>query len=387
MAQIVSQSEISKKILELYRQWTQSQESMAPGTGETIIIDDLADQRTLFSEESPVRLENGFQQILESSGCLPYDHVLKIHNSIAYQESIGKEATVEAVAKTGGDFVEVPEDYLVALRKSVEDLQSSIGNSPSPPAGDRPDLMIWVQAIIDDGFDFLKSRCPILQPIDISLIESDGHPEFAARVKTDEFGRLICVMPSLQTPTPLFLYQMIHEVLGHGLHFSQLKANKLLQKGTPHLLALSIHTHENFFLEAMAQLITTKMLWSDWNLPNKKKIQLCDLKERLVRASIHKILPKLLAAEISIDEAARLHMNYCPGMLNGEIIKRRYSALKASTFNSKVFANYFSAFKAVEPLLAAKEEQFFSIFPPLIQEYYTPESLRQFVKSVCEPKF
>lgn len=378
-------AETSKMILQIYRHWTEQEENSNEGSGEKIVIDDLANHRESI-EGGLNDVKALFQEVLAHHKDHQPIKTLKIKNSLAYLESLGQKPSRKSIEDSGAELIDVPDSYFFESQKKIAELEATVDSLPMPSPVEGTNLDILGQAIVQSGYSYLKSKCPQLFPIDISFVPPDGHMDFASKVKTDRVGSLYCVLPSSNMPAPNYILLLIHEILGHGLHFSQIRQNTDLQKNFPHLLCFSVHTHENFLLEAVAQLITTRLLLSDWDLPYKKRIQLSDLKELRIRASIHQILPKLLDGEMSLDEAASLHAELCPGKLSNEVLKGRYASLLSSTFTSKVLVNYFSSYNSIQPLLSLKDQDFYKILPELLSQYFTPELLRDFVRNTCDSK-
>lgn len=378
---IKSSSLASDQLAKAYRAWDSQVKNSTSENPYIVCVDDLSN----LPRHSLVHTSDGFAYALDTfneahqnSSKFPKEAFLKITNSLAFISAQNLEPTKFAVENCGGIFELTSENSIRQMTEEIKYLETlpshqfeSFNTENSYP---------FAQDLIESGYTYLSSKIKDLLPLDFRFDEPRSQNLFGAQVVTDERGAIVCQMPSKQSISPLFYLTIIHEILGHVLHFTQLRGCVELQS-QPHLLCLSNHTHESFFIEAIAQLITTYLVKkSSWHWPQKNSLYLADLKYHRNQTIAHLLMTNIIEGKINSQDAARTHHDLCEQVGSSQALAMKYQSVVSNLFSIKLALNYAPSFDAIKPLLAQDEENFFPILSKMIHKYFTPESLKTFVK-------
>jgi hypothetical protein len=167
----------------------------------------------------------------------------------------------------------------------------------------------------------------------------------------------------------------IHEIAGHVLHFSQLLQNESLRAEAPHMLCLSIHTYDNFFIEGIAEFMIS--IFAERILPVPTLLRMDLKRHELIAMVRHKNLTELIENKIGLDEAVERHQTYLGG--DGANLRKLYESLSKDIFFCCHFLVFFSAHQTLLPALNLPEEQFQRFLIKLLGSHHSPRDLDQLV--------
>jgi hypothetical protein len=167
----------------------------------------------------------------------------------------------------------------------------------------------------------------------------------------------------------------VHEIAGHALHFSQLLRNETLRTEAPHLLCLSIHTYDNFFIEGIAEFMVS--VFAERLMP-APTLLLLDLKRHELIAMVrHKNLTELIESKISVDQAVERHQAYLGG--DEANLRKLYESLRNDMFFCCHFLVFYSAHQALLPALELPEAKFQRFLVKLLGSHHSPQQLDDLV--------
>lgn len=372
----------SERLVHAYRSWASQIEASNPGSSHKIFMDDLSSLAAVSSIDNspPSDCMSVFQEALQMPDIFSEPDLLKIRQSLAFAKFMDAVPTREAVVACGGRFESATSTMtdIEEITRQIEELEKSkLVDFPSTSDTSYD----YAVKIAEYGWNYFKSKRDDFKPLDFQIRKLNPSSHFTAQVVTNADGNIFCEIPFDKPVNAGFAGLLIHEILGHVFHFTQLKSSDI-PKSTPHLLCLSIHTHEGFFIEAIAQLVTTYISSTHaLNLPGKEQIALHDLKHQRTQALAHYLITLLIDGELDLTEAIKIHFEHSNGSMSMEFLKERYTAITRNLFAVRTGLNYYSSFKAVKPLLKLGDDQFFSVLKEMVNGYFTPESLELFVLS------
>lgn len=374
------QQALSKDIVKAYRAWFHELEQVEAGKGRTVFMDDLSGVPNDSDNKIAGNWKNVLRQVDDNQALYPAEFTRKIRESLVYIENENTVPSRPNVERSGGVFGKNIEDDIVSFSKMIASLEQDV-------AGEFPKFegtsLEYTRHVASSGEAYIRSYCPSLKSMEYSIEEMPSNALFLAQVVTNNQGNIVCQLMS-QTPVGQVLaYICVHEILGHVLHFTQLKHSSIATE-SPHLLVLSLHTHESFFIEGIAQILTYFLLVkSSWDFDGLKYTRLACLKHMKLLAILHLVTTEIIDGKIAFDDAVRRHLEIDPAA-NQTFIKSRYDSTFQDFYSVKALLNYYSSFQAVYPLASLKEPDFFRILPELLTTYFTPESLEKFVFEKCE---
>lgn len=370
----------SVKLANAYRSWDFLTRKSLPSGPFIIVVDDLANlDRSQFNRHSEIDdILETFESILKSPNDLSELELLKVKNSVAFLKSKDLKPNRELVSQCGGEFKKIDLNEISVLSSKIKELGRGL---PGKYIEQIDSSKNYAYKIIESAYSFLRAHLGNLPALEFTFTKPAASNPFGAQVITDFSGKLILELPENQSFDPMFPNMILHEVLGHVMHFSQLKSNSSLQ-AKPHLLCISNHTHESFFIEAIAQLISGFLIFNqNWNFTGKDLMMHSELIYHRNQAIAHYNMTEIIDGKRSSAEAAQIHLDLCEQTGNIERLSQKYESITNDLFSVKVALNYTCAFAAVESLLRKSHSEFFKIFSQLINEYHTPETLKNFVLS------
>ena len=167
----------------------------------------------------------------------------------------------------------------------------------------------------------------------------------------------------------------LHEIGGHVLHFTQLLKHAVLRGAQPHALCLAIHTEDSYFIEGVAQFLTT--LFADRLTEGPTPLHLDVARYELSFALRHKNLTELIEGRITIAEAAQRHQTYLgdePGAM-----RRFYEALLRDVFLACQALVYYPSHQALLPAATLPDQQLDGFVSELLSKPYDPVGLEDLV--------
>lgn len=150
------------------------------------------------------------QTLLKSQQSDPYS-TLKLKQSLAYQKTQDDKPTVENVRATGAVFVDVSDQDIEQLRSKVS-IPSTLHASVSTPE--------FVENIGLQGLLSLRPYLDVPDFLPCEVIFSDAVSSFDAIVATNDDGKMVCTFHSSVEPSINLAKTVIHEIVGHALHFT-----------------------------------------------------------------------------------------------------------------------------------------------------------------------
>jgi hypothetical protein len=364
--------EASRNLVLAYRTWADEVKATINRPDSIVFMDDLSN---IERDGKRVDWRNEFAKAASSKNLFSEAELLKVNQSIAFAEYLTVAPTKATVLACGGEFGLISESEITRLKDEILILEGQIGEDI--------DLSIepieFAEALVTSGMRYLQEKMPWLHGITtkISFINPDS--PFGAQVITDQDGNIVCELRLPEKINPKFVDTLIHEFLGHVLHFTQLKNNEEIQNDCPHLLCLTLHTHEPFFIEGIAQVLSLKMLKSNWDLKGKTRVLLENAKFRKTLAIVSFVLSKILDGSVPKSEAGKLHCSYSGEESELEKFEKVYDQTLRDLFVTKIRLNYHQSIMALEPLLKLNDDKFYYSMNRLLNDYYTPASLRKFV--------
>ncbi len=372
-------SKISQNIVHAYRARAKQTAKAGQIFDRTIFMDDLSGVSCVDSCE---KQQSNYREVLTDFLNADFSDLekKKIIQSLTFEESIDTKPKKSLIAQLGVQFCDLEEieEVIDRLTNEITYLQGHI-DLEFP----KTDLKAidYATDLSKDGLKYIRENCYGLCPVDFLIGELQPHNAFNAQVVTDQSGAIVCEIPGHSTISPSFAYIIIHEIMGHVLHFTQLGSNSTLKELSPHLLCLSIHTHEKFFIEAIAQLITKFMLLkSRWSFPGKEMALLSLLKHERNLAAMHYLFGEIIEGTMSSSEAAARYISYGKIDQDAAAFAKRFDVTVSSVFETSVMMNYYPSLRAMKPILDLTESRFFGMLPQLLTTYFTPETLTEFVR-------
>ncbi len=302
---------LSRKLVQAYRTWFNEAEQLeaSHGGGRTVYMDDLSG-----IEDNPQLLDGSdwrsiFKEAINKQQLFPDDFVRKIRESLHYFENRKAKPRLSDLIISGGVVGKNIENDLQRYSQLIEQLENE-SHADFPDFQGTP--MEYAKDLASQGESFIKTFCPQLRFMQYSLEEAPSNSLFLAQVITREPGNIVCqLMPQIKV-TSLFAYIIIHEIVGHVLHFTQLKDSKIKLE-SPHLLLLSLHTHESFFIEGIAQIITYFLLVkSSWKFAGSYHVKLNCVKQMKLLAILHLVTAEILEEKSKIEDAVVRHLELDP---------------------------------------------------------------------------
>lgn len=167
----------------------------------------------------------------------------------------------------------------------------------------------------------------------------------------------------------------LHEVAGHVLHFSQLLNDKAQRDLAPHLLALAIHTYDAYFIEGIAQFLTS--VYVEKIMPGPTLLNLDVKRTELWVAVRHKNISELIEGACDSVAAAAVECGY----LGGDQAKlcQVYEAIRKNIFFCCQFLVYFPSHQALLPALRLAEPALGKFLGSLLRRHHSPEELDRLV--------
>ncbi len=365
--------EMSRNLVLAYRSWAEEVKVNLARPDSIVYMDDLSN---VPREKTKVDWNKEFAAAVEAKELFNEAELLKVHQSIAFAEYMTLPPSKDTVQACGGEFGLISESEIKKLSDEIYALQNNLHAEQIESILSPKDFAI---DLVNSGMTFLQEKMPWLYGITTKISYINPDSPFGAQVITDHNGDIVCELRIPEVLNPKFIDTLIHEFLGHVLHFTQLKNNEILQQSCPHLLCLTLHTHEPFFIEAIAQLLSLKILHSDWPLLGKAKVLLENAKFRKSLAIVSFVVSQILEGGISQSEAAKLHCSYSGDNSEQDRFEKVYSQTLKDLFVTKVRLNYHQSIMAVYPLLSLSDVHFYDAMRPLLNNYYTPAALRSYV--------
>ncbi len=365
--------EVSKNLVLAYRTWADEVKSTNSRPDSIVFMDDLSN---IDRSHKKVDWRKTFHDALETKDLFSEFELLKVRESLAFSESLFDAPTKATVKACGGEFGLISESEIFRTQEEIATLEDQVD-------GEDIDLaaapLEFAESLVSCGMSYLLEKMPWLCKISTKISPLNPESPFGAQVITDNNGEIVCELRIPKKLDATFVDTLIHEFLGHVLHFTQLKNNEKIQKECPHLLCLTLHTHEPFFIEGIAQILSLKMLTNDWAFKGKSKVLLTNAKFRGTLAIVSFVLSQVLEGSVSATEAGKLHCYYSKSVADRERFEKVYEQTLRDLFVTKIRLNYHQSFMAMEPLLSLSDEKFFQLMPRMLNEYFTPASLREFV--------
>ena len=167
----------------------------------------------------------------------------------------------------------------------------------------------------------------------------------------------------------------LHEVAGHVLHFTQLLADETLRAQTPDRLCLAIHTYDAYFIEGVAQFITSVYL--DRIAPGPTLLRMDVKRSEVWFAVRHKNLSELIDGRIDPARAAAREAEY----VGGEESKLRavYEKILEDAFFCCQTLVYLPSHRALLPALDFDDARLAEFLGALLTGYHTPGDLDRLV--------
>ncbi len=379
MGGVLSTYDQSIEILNAYRTWAAHEESLKTDAGLIVYMDDL----TLVPRSLPSNFS--WRNVILDLG-LQYDapknvELRKVSESRNFLLSRDKAPSRSLITECGGFLI--PEDKIEAgissLSEEIDEIERSIEDDfPQIEC----DAITYTKDLAKSGFRYTKELWPTVKEFDLLIEPMPSHNLFLAQVITDLQGRIVCRIREDSPINARLAYTAVHEVLGHVLHFTQLRDNKTLSQEKPHLLALSLHTHEAFFIEGVTQLFTYYLLTkSAWAFPGSRHAALSCVKHMKMLGIMYRVTLEILDGKTSLNRASSRHLDFEKQPQNVQFLQERYEATMQDLFSAKVMLNFFASFCEAMPLARLDVESFFKVLPEFMSTYFIPETFLQFVSS------
>lgn len=357
------------QIAEFYLSWTESVRRSDANRATEIVIDNLSDLRSVSQNLSELQVE----EFLSQSPSEPRTK-LKLQQSLAYLRARGEKPSVQNLSDTGAVFVDVTDNDLELLRSKA---------SLEPVEYEETDLNAFIRKVGQQGIQALSEWTDRAVNVEWRLELPNEISTFDAMVKTDSEGRLVCAIPADSEVGAGLATTVLHEVAGHAVHFNHLRRNQDLKRNFPHLLCLSLHTHESFFLEGVAQFLVLLALERGQGIEHAAELKARTYAWTLTMALAHRNLSQVVRGKISLEEAVEFHLKHDnTGRVTAPMIRRRYSDSLSDLFACKTTLNYYSSFKVMFPLVDAPADRLRTYVPELLSTYFVPEELAEFVREI-----
>lgn len=312
----------------------------------------------------------------------------RIEQSLFFiEQNPGEPVTKEAVIKRGIPWRPVQEAQLVRLKDQARNLRLRLIDTGqlsdesfrarydrrSGKAGVAADLGVAGRA----GLDRIGARFPRLSPAVFSTKETATSLPWSNMVTFEEgVIRLIANIGPLPDYSPGRQgFLAIHEICGHVLHFSQLLRSENLRATSAHLLCLSIHTYDSYFIEGIAQFISS--LYAERVYPGPTLSHL-DIKQcELFVAVRHRNLTELIEKRIEVREAVEFERSYLGG--DKAKIAAYYEVVLKDVFFSCQTLVYYPSHQALLPALTLPDAELERFLGGLLGEHHSPVDLDRLV--------
>lgn len=381
---MLSKTSFSDDVIAVYRGWYRLVESERGWErAKWVLINDLS-----LSTIEP----RSFESLSDVRGALERLLALapagksaeRIEQSLFFlEQDPGEPVTKEAVIKRGIPWRPVKEAELDRLKDQVRDLRLRLIDSNqlseesyrvryerrAGRAGVAADLGAAGRA----GLDRIGASFPRLSPALFETKEIASQLPWSNMV-TFEDGviRLIANIGPIPDYSPGRQgFLAVHEICGHVLHFSQLLRSEKLRATSSHRLCLAIHTYDSYFIEGIAQFISS--VYAERVYPGPTLSHL-DIKQcELFVAVRHRNLTELIERRIDAREAVEFERSYLGG--DEAKIAAYYEAVLKDVFFSCQTLVYYPSHQALLPALELPDAALARFLDDLLGEHYSPAEL------------
>jgi hypothetical protein len=298
------------------------------------------------------------------------------------EQKPGQPVTKDDVLRRGIPWRPIDDRALDGLRAQYEALRSGLlesGGLSREALGTRFAFKSGPPGVIDELEDMgqailarFQDRFPALTPGRFSAREVVS-PSPVHNLVTCEDDALWYVAnrnPTVDYNDGRREFLALHEVGGHVLHFSQLLADNPLRGPRSHLLCLAIHTFDSYFIEGIAQFLTS--LYVERIAPGTPLAM--DVKRsELWFAVVHRNMTEIIEGAIGVDRAAEREREYLGGDLGA--LRSVYEGLAKDVFFSCNVLVYHSSHETLRPLLALDGPALDGVLSQLLRGHFSPAEL------------
>lgn len=168
----------------------------------------------------------------------------------------------------------------------------------------------------------------------------------------------------------------LHEVGGHILHFSQLLADQTLRDKRAHLLCLSIHTSDSYFIEGIAQFLTSLYVR---RIAPVSLLAMDVKRSELWFAIVHRNLSDLIEGKVDVEGAAERELAYLGGDMR--TLRTIYTGLSKDVFFCCNALVYHSSRETLAPALDLEGPVLERFIGRLLTGHFNPSELDGLVSS------
>lgn len=375
------------KLISVYRGWYEfALKDQGWERAKWILIDDLSGSAVKpanFGSLADVR--GGLEDLIESDPDAKTTE--RIKQSIFYlDQKPGDAVTKEAVLKRGLPWRPVTESEIARLHAEYQAIRGELisegrlseagADARYKPQAGGAGVAAQIQALGLTAVKGFLTRFPELRPANFEVREVLSPLPWSNMVTYEDGIKYVANRGELaDNGEGRQGLLALHEIGGHVLHFSQLLADQSQRNAAPHLLALSIHTYDTYFIEGIAQFLTS--IYTELIAPEDKLLRM-DVKHYELEVALrHKNLTDLIEGKTDIDKAARLDEDY----LGVDAAQRRrfYEVSLKDAFFCCLRLVYYPAHQTLLPALRLDEAKLRGFLKKLLHSHYSPAELDRLV--------
>lgn len=308
----------------------------------------------------------------------------RLQQSLFYLEQRpGERVTKEDVFQRGIPWREIDDAVLEGIRREFEDCRRKLvdsGRMTRAQASSRyerragePGVAAQIQVLGEEHLQRLYKLFPRLSRATFEAREvASARPWTNMVTYEDDRIRLVANRGELSDLGEWRRgFLALHEIAGHVLHFTQLLGNDELRARAPDRLCLAIHTYDAYFIEGVAQLITSIFL--ERIAPGPSLLRMDVKRSELWFAIRHKNLTELIDGRIDTVRAAEREADYVGG--DGGKLKAVYEAIVKDAFFCCQTLVYFPSHRALLPAMSFDDARLAAFLSELLTGYHTPDDL------------
>lgn len=390
--------ELNRRIISCYRGWKALALRDAGEEGANrVLIDDLAPESppTVFASRVDVARE--LDALLELTalwkeaplGLSRYSRAKLTHSRAFLSQTPGERVSRAAVAARGTPWREVTDSRLSAHRERLSSMRRAMAEADFSLDSQREyfDQRLAQEAVIpairgsaETWLGRLHIRFPSLVPAPFRLEARQSLAAWRNRVTHDgrEFVLLVNLAPHVVYTRSLTEVLALHEVCGHVVHLQQLAASPRIRDVHPELLCFSIHTHDSYYLEGVAQFVSWMMAAPQGEAPSPLAAEL--LRSELLMLVRQRNIMDLLEGRIDVASAAARHRADFPDTPDAEGV---YSRIVSDPFSACQTLNYVSSLDDFRPALASTAVRAAeAVFTSSMDGFFDPQDVGRLCNSV-----
>lgn len=382
--------DLMKEIVAIYRGWHLLEQQNGTFMSKiAVVIDDLASininpKEYQNNEQVKADLDKALIKCIDVNTFWAKYTQDKLNQSLMYLNQLQTKAqiTPELIEKRGTKWYAVSDEEIEVLFKAVslnkllllnkyEDTTSYFEVSlPFEVLTNK--IRELSSNLIESTKKLFAGTFPVFQ-FDITTVAMPA----SWRMMVNHSGGRFKLVVNLYNPFTLSVVEnlSIHEVCGHMVHLAKLQQQSDTQMGNPHLLCFAIHTQDAYLLEGVAQLIAAANV--HYFAEDGSLIKTAFKQFVLEFAVRQRNIMDLIKGCCDINYTVERHIYYLGGKRN--IIKEMYSFIVNDPFFCCQVLNYYSSYKALEPLLSLSLENFKKNLATITTGFYSYQDIDKLV--------